>query len=102
MSSLKVTKYLSKILNVNELTTLLNGGLIYREVRPTNSELNDIVINVNFLKDRYETGVNYGIANINIYSKALSNGLNRSDNTARILLSKVLNINFFRSSCMSS
>ena len=75
MSAIKVTKYLSKILNVPELTTLLSGGSVYREVRPTNSEEKDIVINVNFLKDRYETGVNYGIANINIYSKALSNGL---------------------------
>jgi hypothetical protein len=75
VSELTIKTDFFKILNANsELKTLLNGGLIYKQSRPINSKENDIVINVNFLNDKYGTGVNFGEANINIYSKALNNG----------------------------
>lgn len=67
VSPLNILSNFYQILNVSEITDFLNGGAIYKDARPTNSEKNDIVINVNFLKSKYKTGVNYGLANINIY-----------------------------------
>ncbi len=90
-TALDITTHFYKILNKSELTDLLNGGRIYKEVRPTNSTENDIVINVNFLKTDYKTGVNYGKANINVYVKAQSNG---SSNSAffKIITDKILEL----------
>ncbi len=90
-TALNVTTNFYKILNKSELTDLLNGGKIYKEVRPTNSTENDIVINVNFLKDKYKTGVYYGKANINVYAKAQSNG---SSNSAlfKLITNKIIEL----------
>jgi len=71
VSELTVKQAFSDILNKSELTDLLSGGLICKESRPTNSTNNDIVINVNFLN---QDVIRTGISNINIYSKAFSNG----------------------------
>lgn len=69
-----VLTYLYQILNKDAVTSLLNGGKIFKDVRPTNSESNDLVMNTNFFKGQYESGANHGVCNINIYSKALKNG----------------------------
>jgi len=74
ISELTIKTELYRILNKDSLKALLNGGLIYKEARPTNSDKNDIVINTNFLKNNRQTGVYSGVANVNIYSKALNNG----------------------------
>ena len=49
-----------ELLNVAELTSLLNGGAIYRNQRPKNSTKNDIVVLTTFQKDDFYTGVHVG------------------------------------------
>lgn len=73
-SALNVLDKLYLLLNKTELISVLGGGAIYKNLRPTNSEKNDIVLNVNFLNGEHKTGVLYGVANINIYAKTLQNG----------------------------
>ena len=74
VSELNITEYLYKILNVSSITDLLNSGFIYKDSRPTNSNQNDIVINTNFLRSSYNSGVSVGLSNINIYCQANKNG----------------------------
>ena len=67
----EISKYFYNILNVSELTSLIDGS-IYREKKPINSELQDIVINTLFLKSGYKTDIQNGQSNINIYCKSIN------------------------------
>jgi len=71
ISELNIKTDLYKLLNKSALISVLNGGGVFKENRPNDSVYNDIVINVNSLQSKYSTGVSFGLANINIYSKAL-------------------------------
>ena len=82
ITSSEVSKYLYRILNQNSLTGLISGK-IYREQKPTNSELQDIVINTIFLKSGHYSDIQNGKANINIYTKSL-NGLHDLENLTSI------------------
>ena len=71
---LKITEYLYKILNVSEITDLLETGSgVYRNQKPINSELNDIVIGIlGSVSGREFSGNQNGIVNINIYAKKIN------------------------------
>ena len=74
INSLTIQKNLFDILDRSELRALLNGGGIYLQARPTDSDLKDIVINVNFSGKEQTEALTSGIANVNIYTQATDKG----------------------------
>lgn len=74
INSLTIQKSLFQILNKAELLALLGGGKIYIQSRPTDSDLNDIVINVNFSGKEQTEASTDGMANINVYTQATDKG----------------------------
>lgn len=62
---------LYKIINGSQLKTEINGG-IYKEVRPTDSNLEDIVINAILIDNEL---VQTGVGNVNIHVPTLSSGM---------------------------
>lgn len=61
-----------KILNITELTDIIDGE-IFTNKKPSNRELQDIVINSLPLKSGYLTNIQNGTVNINCYCKDLNN-----------------------------
>jgi len=56
----EIGEFFYKLLNVNELTSLLEGGKIYRNQREKNSTANDIIIRALSVEDDYRDGVHNG------------------------------------------
>lgn len=81
MTAIEITKYLYRILNKDELKNLISGA-IFRDDKPQNSELQDIVINCLFLKSGHFTEIQNGQVNINCYCK----NINGVSDTAQLTL----------------
>lgn len=62
-----------ELLNDVQILDLLNGGSIYREQRPVNSQNNDIVIKTRFMKSEKKTGVAVGEIQIVLILNKISN-----------------------------
>lgn len=65
VTTITISKYLYDLLNVSTLTTNISGG-VYRESKTMNDELENVVINVNFMNTNRLIGYQNGLANINI------------------------------------